>query len=286
MAYTSGSRQPGSSRRSTGRRVLCADVLPDPAAACNTPLLVQNYAEAVGAVGYSDDFAAYTLCESISVNFQVVNTAPLVFINVLDPKRHSRNLEETEAAVEEGVALLEVPGVLPGTLKVTNGAAVLERDVDYTTLFNSDGTLSIVLLDSGAGAGASTVRVSGKVLDPGMVTPGDIIGGVDVNTGKETGLEVIRQIYPKLAMTPGILLAPRFSTNPNVSAALQAKTKDINGVFKAVTIIDIDSSKEGATKYTDVKEQKEKQEEKEEEEEEEEKKKEKKEFHRTVGDRG
>ena len=235
------------------------NMLPDPAAACNTPLLVQNYAEAVGAVGYSDDFAAYTLCESISVNFQVVNTAPLVFINVLDPKRHSRNLEETEAAVEEGVALLEVPGVLPGTLKVTNGAAVLERDVDYTTLFNSDGTLSIVLLDSGAGAGASTVRVSGKVLDPGMVTPGDIIGGVDVNTGAETGLEVIRQIYPKLAMTPGILLAPRFSTNPNVSAALQAKTKDINGVFKAVTIIDIDSSKEGATKYTDVKEQKEKQ---------------------------
>ena len=136
-----------------------------------------------------------------------------------------------------------------------DGKTELKKDEDYTTLFNEDGTLSIALI----GSAAATLKVSGKRLGPSMVTPNDIIGGVDVNTGKETGLEVIRQIYPKLAMTPGILLAPRFSANPNVSAALQVKTKDINGVFKAVTVIDIDSTAEGATKYTDVKEQKEKQ---------------------------
>ena len=206
------------------------NMLDNPAAACNTPLLVQSYAEAVGAVGYSADFDAYTLCESISVNFQVVGTGPMVFINVLDPAKHSATIEETELDVTDGVAHLEAVGVLPATLKVMNGETELKRDEDYTTIFNEDGTLSIAL-----------------------------IGGVDVNTGKETGLEVVRQIYPKLGMTPGILLAPRFSANPNVSAALEAKTKDINGVFKAVTVIDIDSTAEGATKYTDVKEQKEKQ---------------------------
>lgn len=231
------------------------NMLPDPAAACNTPLLVQSYAEAVGAVGYSSDFEAYTLCESISVNFQVVGTGPMVFINVLDPAKHSADIEETELEVVEGVAHLEATGAIPGTLKVLDGETELKKDEDYTTLFNEDGTLSIALI----GNAADTLKVSGKRLDPSLVTPDDIIGGVDVNTGKETGLEVIRQIYPKLAMTPGILLAPRFSANPNVSAALQAKTKDINGVFKAVTVIDIDSTAEGATKYTDVKEQKEKQ---------------------------
>lgn len=231
------------------------NMLPDPAAACNTPLLVQSYAEAVGAVGYNGDFAAYTLCESISVNFQVVGTGPMVFINVLDPEKHSADIEETELEVAGGVAHLEAVGVLPGTLKVLNGETELKRDEDYTTLFNEDGTLAIALI----GGTATTLTVSGKRLDPGLVTHNDIIGGVDVNTGKETGLEVIRQIYPKLGMTPGILLAPRFSANPNVSAALQSKTHDINGVFKAVTIIDIDSTAEGAAKYTDVKEQKEKQ---------------------------
>lgn len=229
------------------------NMLADPAAACNTPLLVQSYAEAVGAVGYNSDFAAYTLCESISVNFQVVGTGPMVFINVLDPAKHSANIEGEELEVVEDVAHLDAVGVLPDTLNVMDGETELERDVDYTTLFNDDGTLNIVLI----GGGTAKLTVSGKRLDPGLVTHNDIIGGVDVNTGKETGLEVVRQIYPKLGMTPGILLAPRFSANPNVSAALQAKTKDINGVFKAVTVIDIDSTTEGATKYTDVKEQKE-----------------------------
>lgn len=231
------------------------NMLDNPAAACNTPLLVQSYAEAVGAVGYSADFDAYTLCESISVNFQVVGTGPMVFINVLDPAKHSATIEGTELDVTDGVAHLEAVGVLPATLKVMNGETELKRDEDYTTIFNEDGTLSIALI----GGTATTLTVSGKRLDPDLVTHTDIIGGVDVNTGKETGLEVVRQIYPKLGMTPGILLAPRFSANPNVSAALQAKTKDINGVFKAVTVIDIDSTAEGATKYTDVKEQKEKQ---------------------------
>ena len=92
-----------------------------------------------------------------------------------------------------------------------DGETELKKDEDYTTLFNEDGTLSIALI----GSAMDTLKVSGKRLDPSLVTPNDIIGGVDVNTGKETGLEVIRQIYPKLAMTPGILLAPRFSANPN-----------------------------------------------------------------------
>ena len=79
------------------------------------------------------------------------------------------------------------------------------------------------------------------------------MGGVDNSTGKETGLEVVRQVYPKLSMTPGILLAPRFSKDATVAAALQAKTKSINSVFGAVCVVDIDCSNTGATKYTAVK---------------------------------
>ena len=72
-------------------------------------------------MGYSADFDAYTLCESISVNFQVVGTGPMVFINVLDPAKHSATIEETELDVTDGVAHLEAVGVLPATLKVMNG---------------------------------------------------------------------------------------------------------------------------------------------------------------------
>ena len=55
----------------------------DPAAAVNTPKLVYSYKEAVEAVGYSDDFENFTLCQSISACFQVFNVAPIILVNVL-----------------------------------------------------------------------------------------------------------------------------------------------------------------------------------------------------------
>lgn len=92
-------------------------------------------------------------------------------------------------------------------------------------------------------------------LKPDGVTAADIVGGVDALTGKETGLELVRQIYPRFGMTPGILLAPGWSLAPTVAAALQAKTEGINGNFDCVTYLDIstDPEEDGAEVYTDVK---------------------------------
>jgi len=220
---------------------------------------VYSYAEAVAAVGYLPDFERYTLCESISANFSVVGTGPLILINVLDPARHSAAFDEVSVDVVDGVAKVEEDGVLPDKLVVKNGGGELERDVDYTTAFQNDGTLNIVLIEGGMGDGAASLTVSGKRLDPDLVTAADIIGGVDAATGRETGLEVLRQVYPRFGLTPGILLAPRWSKDAGVAAALQAKTTGINSAFRAVCMVDIDSSSAGAAKYADVKVQKERQ---------------------------
>lgn len=234
-------------------------MLEDPAAAVNKPMLVNSYKEAVAAVGYSDDFEAYTLCESISANFSVVGVAPLVLINVLDPAKHSTDLAETTVQVNDGVAVITETGILPDKLVVKSGDVALKKDTDYITAWGSDGSLNIVMVEGGAGSSATTLTIAGKKLDPSKVTAADIVGGVDIATGEETGLEVIRQVYPMYGLTPGILLAPRHSADAMVAAALQAKTKEINGVFKAACIVDVDSTKAGAVKYTDVKEQKERQ---------------------------
>lgn len=45
------------------------NLLADPAAAVNTPLLANTFKEAAAAAGYSDDFAKYTLCDAISASF-------------------------------------------------------------------------------------------------------------------------------------------------------------------------------------------------------------------------
>lgn len=235
--------------------------LANPAAAVNTPLYVSTYKEAVAAVGWSSDFAKYTLCEAISANFQVAGTAPIVVINVLDPanKKHITALDETSVQVNDGVAEIDKVGILLEKLVVKKDDTTLTADVDYIASFNDDGTVSLALINGGAGDGATTLTVSGSILDASKVTADDIVGGVNAATGAETGLEVVRQVYPKLSKAPGILLAPRFSKNAQVCAALQAKCRKINGLFNAVCFIDLDCSADGAQKYTDVAEQKTKQ---------------------------
>lgn len=105
------------------------------------------------------------------------------------------------------------------------------------------------------GASATSITVSGNVLDPSMITKTDIIGAYNASTGKESGLEVVRQVYPKLGVVPGLIVAPGWSQIPEVGIAMSAKAANINGVFKAVALVDLDTTK--ATKYTDCKKTKE-----------------------------
>ena len=226
----------------------------DPAAAVNKPLLVNSYEEAVEAVGYSDDFASYTLCEAISAAFEVIGCAPLVLINVLDPAKHTTNYADQTVQVNNRVAVVEESGLLLDGLTVKAGATALKAGEDYTASHNEDGYVVIALA---AGQSATSVTVSGKKLDPSKVTAADIVGGVDASTGAVKGLEAVQQVYPKLGMTPGILLAPGWSKDATVAAALQAKTTGINGSFRCICVCDVDSSATGAKVYSSVKEKKE-----------------------------
>lgn len=233
------------------------NMLKNPAEAVNKPKLVTTYAEAVAAVGYNPDFKSYTICESISASFQVVGVAPMVIINVLDPEKHKATMDATTIQVNGGKAVLEVAGVLLDKMVVKAEEVALTAGEDFTTTWNDDGTLNIVVIPGGKADKATALTITGEKLDPSKVTPADIVGSVDANTGKETGMEVLRQIYPLLSMLPGLVIAPRFSKEPIVAAAMQAKTKELNGVFKCNCIVDIDSSATGATKYADVKKTKE-----------------------------
>ena len=225
----------------------------DPYDCTNKPVIAYSYAEAVANVGYSDNWKDFTICQSIYASFQVLNVAPIIMINVLDPVKHVKALSETTISVASGQAFFNEQGVLLDTLTIKNGDTTLEAGKDYTAAFDDGGNVVITMI-----ATAETLTVSGKAIDPSKVEADDIVGGYNVATGVETGLEVIRQVYPKFAMTPGLLVAPGWSHIPAIAAALQAKCTGINDVFTCECICDIDSTAEGATKHTDVKEKKEK----------------------------
>lgn len=225
----------------------------DPYSVTNELVIAYSYKEAVAALGYSNDFKKYTLCQSIYACFKVFNVAPIILCNVLDPNKHKKNNEVQELNVIDSQATLKLAGVLLDKLKIKNGEAELSKDIDYIATFDDDGYVIISLTDSSI----STITVESVSIDPEQVDKDDIIGGYNVSTGKETGLELVRKVYPKFGFTPGLLLAPGWSHIPTVGVALAAKSTEINGSFSCENLIDLDSSSEGATKYTDCKELKE-----------------------------
>ena len=226
----------------------------DPAAVVNKPILANSAQEAMATLGYSTDFADYTLCQTMYATANIYQISPVVYINVLDPKKHKKTLAETTYQVNQMQAVVNKPGVLMDglTVKGATGSAALVAGKDYVAEFDSTtGYLIITLLATGTGKSETSLKISGNVLDPSMVTKTEIIGAYDPSTGSETGAQLIRRIYPDLGVVPGLILAPGWSQIPEVGVTLAAKAENINGVFKAMALLDLDTAK--ATKYTDCK---------------------------------
>ena len=230
----------------------------DPYSVTNTPVIAYSWSEAVKKLGYSADYAKYTLCQSMYASFQLIGVAPVVFVNVLDPKKHKKAIEAQTVTVEDMEALVPVTGLLLDTVKVSTPAGdsggtatLLKRDTDYLLSFDDDGQVLITLTAAGAGAAATTLSVEGTAIDPDAVKASDVIG-VSA-TGGEKGFEVLRQVYPKLGMTPGLILAPGWSHIPDVGIVMAAKTEEINGYFRCEGFVDIDSTADGCTEYDKVK---------------------------------
>lgn len=221
----------------------------------NKPFLVFSFEEAVKALGYSDSWDKYNLCEVMDVSFKLYGVSPIVFINVLDPTKHVKVETDKNYQISNKKAVLDTEGILLETLevKLKTSGEVLKNNIDYISSFDKDGFVSIAVMpDGGINPSETELVVSYSILDPTQVTNNDIIGGIDANTGVATGAELINAVFPKFGMIPGQILSPGFSSNPSVAAVIKAKAENINTYFKAIAITDIDS--EEANTYTKVSE--------------------------------
>lgn len=160
----------------------------------------------------------------------------------------------TDYTVSNGKITLTEDGAekVDGALTFISGEDTyveLVKGTDYTAEHNSAGD-TILTIVSTSKVVDDTISVSYKELDVESVTASDVIGGVDITTGKNTGLELIEEIYPRFGLIPGNIIAPKYSTQSAVAAAMHAKAQYINGVFKAMAIADI--STDTVKKYTAI----------------------------------
>lgn len=233
----------------------------------NEPILAYTYAEAVQKMGFvparrvggTDEKPVkifdYTLSEVIDSHFSKFNVAPLILVNVLNPATHKTTVASESVALADGIGNIVNSGAVLPTVVVKNGEIVAALNTDYILTFTVDGLLQVNVIDGGALDAVATVTVSYDHLDPTKVLAADIVGGIDPVSFKPKGLELLDQVFPRFRLVPGSVIAPGYSSDAAVSNVMKSKVKNINSVFRAEAIVDIDTTT--VIDYTKVPEAKE-----------------------------
>lgn len=203
----------------------------------NEPIMGMNNAEAVTALGYSDDWKKYSLCEVMYNHYRLYATAPVFFVNVLDPAKHKLSMAAEPYALVDGRVKLTLDAIAESVV-VTGYAA----GVDYDLFYDGENLIIEVLPDGTIPDAATELTIAFDKVDPTQVTKADIIGGFNVVTKKTTGFELIESVFPKYSIVPDIIICPGWSHDPEVAAIMARYAQSINGVFEAKCLIDVDTT--------------------------------------------
>lgn len=203
----------------------------------NEPIMGMNNAEAVTALGYSDDWKKYSLCEVMYTHYRLYATAPVFFVNVLDPAKHKMSMAAAKYPLVDGRAKLTLDAIAESVV-----IKEYKAGEDYDLFYDGENLIIEVLPESTIPAVATELEIAFDKVDPSQVTKADIIGGFDVVTKKTTGFELIESVFPKYSIVPDILICPGYSHDAEVAAIMSAKATSINGVFEAKALIDVDTT--------------------------------------------
>ena len=118
----------------------------NPYGVTNKPVIAYTWNEAVSQLGYSDDYKNYTLCQSMYASFKLFGVAPVIFVNVLDPKTHKKSNSAADVEVVNMEAVVKTTGILPDTVVVKQqggDGSTYSKGTDYVLSFNNSGHLVI-----------------------------------------------------------------------------------------------------------------------------------------------
>lgn len=202
----------------------------------NAPVLLSNFNAVKRLMGYSPNWANFSLCEAFKIHFDNPsgNVGPIVAINVLDPAKHKKSMQTTQQVTfVNGRATITSDTIVLDTLVLADKV----EGVDYTVDYNW--TTGQVILDS-----IAEVQITGEVqatfdeVDHAMVKDTDIIGGV-TSGGVYSGLGCVGLVYPNTNLIPNLIAAPGWSEVPDVYNAMVAAGTKINGHWDAYIVADL-----------------------------------------------
>ena len=207
------------------------------------PTLCTSFSEFADKFGYCDNWADYNLCEAAYSHFKLFGMQPAIFVNLLDPSTMNTSVAAADITLDNHKAVLVAEAIDDTNLVVKqqggSGDAYV-KDTDYVVYPNEDGVMTVEALADGACYSASKLNIAYKKVTASSVTTSAVA----------TGLEAVDLCMTGLGIVPDLIVAPGFSESSTVSAVMAAKAESINGMFKAMALIDISTS--AADSYDDV----------------------------------
>lgn len=212
----------------------------------NVPILINNIAEARKYLGYSDDWASYTLCEAMHVFFENKGVGPLVFINVLDPATHRASDPGSVSKTPENgrVTIASAESIILDTVVVKAGNTAKVKGTDYTIAYNPDKKTIVITEVTSGSLGTAALTITYSTINAAAVTDAVVIGSSD-GLGLNTGVFAVKDVYQVTGYIPAYLLAPGFSSHPAVHSALYQNSVKINGHWDAYMFVDMPIVNEG-----------------------------------------
>ena len=208
----------------------------------NKPRVYNRYEDAVAELGFSTDWNKYDLCEHMDAVFVEFGMYPVIYVAVNNPEEGGSPMADTpltlvNGQVDVGEELVHWTIVVKNDTNVT-----MVEGVDYLLSLSPSNTWIITrIAGGGIGSDTATIHVSGTIAADDPITSADIIGGIDSETGKRSGLEVIEDVFQQTGLVPGVIICPKFSKDATVAAAMLAKCENINGCFACTCLIDVDT---------------------------------------------
>lgn len=219
------------------------------AGAVNTPILLRTFDAAKRLVGYSDDWAKFTLCEMVKLHFDNAsgNIGPVVVINALDPDTHKKaEATNQQLTFANGRATIQSDTIILDTLVLADKVEGVDFSIDY------DFTKGEVIINSlGAEKLSGQIQATFSEIDLTSFTEDDIIGGVTAG-GVYTGLGCVGLVYPEIGRIPSLIAAPGWSDKPKVYEAMITAGQKINGHWDAFVYADIPLVKDGSQKVDTI----------------------------------
>ncbi len=218
----------------------------------NSVVKVNSFEEAKAALGYSDDWSTFRLCEAMYAHFknEVESIGPIIMINVLDPTVNKAagtpqvfGTAQGQTPLVNNKAYLTSQKVITSTCTATDGdSAALVKGTDFKVEYQSDGKALITLLKVDA-----KLPVTLSFDEVTAVQSTDVIGEYDSATGTRKGVYVVDLVYQETGMVPTILSAPGLNSTATVRNALISRAQNINGHFDCLVVTDLDASADTAT---------------------------------------